>query len=141
MSQLDAYQGKNRVLKIGRTAGALVTVSGPGGGFAGFDRSSNAAARMVPGGGDDTFYQPPAKIPKSVNLNIDANSRTWPILWGWDGQRLYVEDNPLGEAAGTPKDTFQVVLGPVNLPGPVDGELVFAITGNVSGAITTTTNT
>lgn len=133
----DAYRGGDQALEIGPAADSRTVISGEGNGLSEFQLDRTRAARVIPGGGQNVRRQKGALKDATFTFSVDANSITWPLLFGKTGERLYFEWSPRGTASGMPALAGSGFVQ-ITEPFPSDDVVRFSVSGEVDGAITET---
>ena len=110
---VSAYLSKDIVLAIGPAANNLTTVSGSNG-LADVAAPRSYATRVKPSQGDNVERQSLQRADNAFNFTIDANSVSWPLLYGKGGSELFYEFGPQGGAAGAPKETGKAIINVVH---------------------------
>lgn len=103
------YKGSAASLSIGFSDSAKTDLTGIARGLDTFSIDEQEDSRDVPGGGDTATMQPLGTKRGNSSFSIDENNITGPLLHGKNGRRYYVDYGPEGNAAGSPKYSYEAI--------------------------------
>ena len=91
---------------------------------------------VIPGGGTGERVQDMEMYRSTLTFTIDKNSVSTPLLAGKEGQRIFFDYGPDGNASGNEKQTGSALISNLSFPANYEGKIQYQVTARVDGDIT-----